>query len=195
MKTSKLIFYTLSCLSSFAFAFSLSSNEKTEKNKISDESIFHNTSDDPSQEKEVKDSRPYFAIGVGPLPIPVPTFALHHKLQVNHFGMDNSVLASTVIAVTAVKLSSLYYYYPRPNLHQEFYYGGGIGFTSIFDKHNAQLALSPEIVIGKQYITKSHDRRFIQAQIGFPSFPLNHYETKYEPFYFPIFTISYGMSF
>jgi len=104
---------------------------------------------------------------------------------------------ATIVEITALKQNILYRYYLNPNYESQVYFGAGLGVTEIYIKNflcgsNALFCfLSPEFVVGKQFQTKNKKERFLQLQIGFPYFNLD------EDFFslFPIFAISYGISF
>lgn len=149
-----------------------------------------------SSSKPVELSCCYLQMGVGPLPLPVPNFGVGYRCQHGHHGYDLSLQVATVVSITGVKGNALYHYYFKPNLNSQFYVGGGIGAGYLFvQAHNsAHTALiSPELVFGKTYLNKNNARRFVQAQVSFPT-----YEWDHSPHCFvliPLVVFSYGIGF
>jgi hypothetical protein len=141
--------------------------------------------------KPIYDHSGYIDIGLGPFPIPIPVFGLGQRIQWNHHGMDLHMLVSTIVAVTEVKGTAMYLHYFKPSLASQFYAGGGLGAGGLFNNHHsrAKFLLSPEIVLGKQYINEAGDKRFFQTEISWPTLG-NH-----KPFYFPLVVFSYGFMF
>lgn len=144
----------------------------------------------------------YFEVGFGPFPLPIPAFALGHRFQQNHHGQDISLYVSTIVAITQVKLDALYHYYPKPNLRSQFYLGGGLGVSGLFatDSHadNHLICLSPEFVMGREFLNKTGDRRFLQMKVGFPTYEigsLNSLGAHNHVLYYPIVVLSYGICF
>jgi hypothetical protein len=166
----------------------------------------------PSVTKEVTlspvtQSTPYATLGLGPCPIPLPTFGLGYRKQIDHHGFDLSLQGTTVIEMSALKFSTLYNYYFKPNLSSQFYTGFGLG-TGAFFNHRTTFFLSPELTFGKQYQNESHDTRFFQAEISFPTFSFSkhqgYYRTwedtdsslyRHEVTLFPLVVLTYGIGF
>ncbi len=154
--------------------------------------------------KTVKQGFGYFSAGLGPFPIPLPAFSGGFRAQSGHNGIDASLQVQTIVAMTELKANLLYHYYPKPSLSSQFYVGGGVGSglllaNSWFDSNNDFL-ISPELVFGKQYRNESHDLRFFQMQISFPTFKLakshkaNNFHVR-STLWFPLTIISYGIGF
>jgi hypothetical protein len=141
----------------------------------------------------VTNSYGYFDIGLGPFPLPLPVFGLGYRFQRSHHGMDLSVNATTIIAVTQVKGNWAYLYYPNPNLKSQGYFGFGVGPSLILERHkHPAFCLSPEFIFGKDYINDSGDHRFFQAQVSWPTVS---FHKKAEAFWFPLVVFNYGFCF
>ncbi|MBM3198165.1 MAG: hypothetical protein FJZ58_02775 [Chlamydiae bacterium] len=132
-------------------------------------------------------------LGLGPCPVPLPSFALGHRNQWNHHGLDVSLSVTTVVAATQLKFTPMYLYYFTPNLQSEFYMGFGLG-TSVAMAGQTFLALSPEFVMGKEYRTEAGSRRFFQTSISFPTFAFGGGNDE-GVLYFPLVVFSYGICF
>ena len=163
-------------------------------------SLFASETPTPEVPPKVESSMGYFEIGLGPFPLPLPAFGLGYRMQNGHHGLDLPLQVSTIVSITQIKGSILYEYYFKPNLKSEFYVGGGLGTSGLFTHkfHKAQLLLSPEFVVGKQYINEAGDTRFMQAQISWPTFAVytsSHHKKVSHPFWMPLVVFSYGMGF
>lgn len=153
----------------------------------------------PSKKTEVvRDSFGYVDIGIGPLPLLVPSFAVGYRTQKDHHGADISTYVSTVVALTQFKTSALYLYYFKPDLCSQFYIGGGLGVSTFWNKRfqpafhrHANPYISPELAFGKQYRNESGDTRFFQTQISWPTIPCG----SHRPFFMPLVVFSYGIGF
>lgn len=143
----------------------------------------------------VRNSFGHFDIGVGPLPILLPTFTVGHRNQWGHHGFDISLTAETVVLITQVKVSQTYLYYFTPNLKSQLYFGAGIGTSALISNHGETVGLiSPQFLIGKEYVNEAGGRRFFQAEIAFPSvgFDGNGYAGMG---WLPLVVLSYGIGF
>jgi hypothetical protein len=144
----------------------------------------------------VRHSMGYVDLGVGPLPIPLPSFGLGYRLQRGHHGFDASERVTTVVHFTEWKTSLLYHHYFHPNLKSQFYAGGGVGLSALsgrsFNHQSLRGTISPEFVFGKQYQNELGYNRFFQAQISWPTFRFGHMN---KPFYMPLVVLSYGIGF
>jgi len=100
--------------------------------------------------------------------------------------------------MTIAQTNLLYNYYFKPSLQSQTYMGIGAGAAYVFGKgphfhdYKDRFVLSPEIVIGKNFVNHSGDERFIQAQINIPNFTLR--EPK-KPIYAPAVFLTYGLCF
>jgi hypothetical protein len=155
----------------------------------------------------VVQANPYFAIGAGPLPIPLPNFAFGYRTQNGHFGMDYSIQVATIIEATQLQGNVLFNYYPKPSLTSQAYLGFGVTPGVFFQSGRwATPNIAPAFVIGKQYRNESNDLRFFQAQINFPTvawktngwrscWGWDYSHHKVEVLKMPLLTISYGWGF
>ncbi len=146
----------------------------------------------PAPEK-VTSSLGYMDIGLGPVPIPLPNFGLGYRFQSDHNGMDLSLHAMTVVAITQLKATALYQYYFKPNLNSQFYVGGGAGVSDIFNRKKHYFVISPEFVFGKQYRNEANDTRFMQVGISWPTMNLTGHDHRLMKY--PLVVFSYGIMF
>lgn len=134
---------------------------------------------------------PYFEMGLGPFPLPVPHFGAGLRSQHDHNGFDLSFRAATIVAATHLKGSALYHYYPKPFLESELYVGCGVGLGALFDHHFScdEMLISPEFVIGRRFLNSTCENRFFQMQVSWPTFNFS------DGFYYPLIVLSYGIGF
>lgn len=152
--------------------------------------------------QEVNQDFGYISLGLGPFPVPVPTFTGGFRYQAGHHGFDTSLQVATLIELTQLKANLLYHYYPKPCLRSQAYYGVGVGPSVVFGRHDKTgFLISPEFVFGKQYQNESDDIRFFQAQVSFPTFGhaeafgSRHHHGFRHLTWFPLVIISYGWGF
>ena len=119
----------------------------------------------------VQNSYGYFGIGLGPAPIPLPVFAGGYRMQWNHHGLDLSLDTITFGNPTLLKGNVIYNYYPSPDLQSQAYYGVGLTVGGVLGKYShGSFGLSPEFLLGKEYVNDAKSRRFFEARISWPSF-------------------------
>ena len=133
------------------------------------------------------------SIGLGPAPIPLPNFGLGYRAQSGHNGVDVSLNAMTVVAVTQLKATALYQYYFKPDLNSQFYVGGGLGLSDIFGSGHHCMAISPEFTFGKQYRNEAKDTRFMQVGVSWPTVNLSGQSRHFLKY--PLVVFSYGIMF
>ncbi len=144
----------------------------------------------------VEQSFGYVGLGLGPFPIPLPAFSAGFRSQAGHHGFDVNLQAQTIIEATQLKMNGLYLHFFKPNVASEFYAGGGLGVSTVFGHHHDHAFLiSPELVFGKQYRNESDDTRFFQAQMSFPTLPVDSDFHAHRVFWFPLVVLSYGIGF
>jgi hypothetical protein len=169
-----------------------------------DEKNVDSTTDIKQEQKiDVTKQYPYVSLGVGPLPIPLPVFAIGYTGQKNHHGYDVNLTLATMVEITALKQNFLYRHYFNPSYESQMYAGCGLGVTELLYKHsfakNFTLALSPEFVIGNQFQTKAKFERFLQTQISFPYLGVNKFAKKKfhktHALWYPVVVVSYGVAF
>ncbi len=160
--------------------------------------------DMPEEESAARIRNTYIHIdlGSGPYPLPIPSLALGVRNQWGHNGLDVSLYASTVVYITQAKVTPSYLFYFFPGLESQFYVGGGLGVSALFQsrKHydQAVMCLSPEIIIGREYKTDLGLRKFFQAQISFPTYVFGRLKTlsmKHHVVQFPLVVLTYGIGF
>jgi hypothetical protein len=154
------------------------------------------------QKEPVVQNVNYVSLGLGPMPILLPVFGIGHRIQNGHHGADLSLQATTVVALTQLKASLLYQYYFKPSLASEFYVGGGVSPGVVFGSGEHAILLSPEFVFGKQYRNESHDLRFFQAQVSFPTWAFDdtyscyyHRKSSVGCLKLPLVVLTYGLGF
>jgi hypothetical protein len=157
-----------------------------------------------NQEMTINKHTGYFDIGVGPLPCLAPSFGMGYRYQHNHHGLDMNVRAITAMGLydaTVAQANLLYDYYFKPSLKSQFYLGAGVGCAYLFgdaishhhwNDYRHRLLLSPEIVLGKNYVNEAGDERFFQAQIDIPTFKITRWN---KPLYAPIVLLTYGLCY
>ncbi len=154
----------------------------------------------------VRSSNVYTSIGVGPLPILLPVFGVGYRASWNHHGFDTSAQVATIGKVTGLRWNLLYSFIVHPNPQGQTYVDLGAAAGTVFHHGLAGVFASPELVVGRQWMNKSGEKRFCQAEINFPSFTWkhdhkelcfggkHHFERK-DVSFFPIVTVSYGFLF
>ncbi len=195
------LFISLFCLSSI-YAF--------EENRVLVGTVNAPVYTDTSHQADVGDSFGYVSLGVGPLPILVPNFALGYRTQWDHHGQDISLSLNTVYYATQLKAAWLYHYYFTPNVHSQLYAGAGLGVAGLYENlhgrhadkkwsHKYNLCLSPEFVVGKKYTNETGANRFVQMQLTWPVYhpnQISHREgLRGKVFWYPLVVLSYGLGF
>jgi hypothetical protein len=136
----------------------------------------------------VKASYGYYCVGIGPFPAPL--IGVGGRYQNGHHGFDGSLQVSTLLFINTAKASANYLYYFYPNLDSQWYIGAGLSWMKVIVltvREPKPGFVSPQLVVGKQYMNKHGSFRHFQAEIG-----VNHvYRAN-----FPVsVVISYGISF
>ncbi len=155
----------------------------------------------PAPEKTcVRQSDFYASIGVGPLPVLLPVFGIGYRENWNHHGFDTSLQVATIVKVTALRMNLLYSYIVHPDPKGQTYVNLGAAVGSVFHSGFAGMFTSPELIVGREWMNKSHEKRFCQAEISFPNFSweYKHHEKEFDRkdiLYFPVVTVSYGFLF
>lgn len=167
-------------LLAFAGAFSIASADEEQEHKYANDNFLYG---------ELGTSIPTGQEGL------LPVFGLGYRGQSGHNGFDVNAKGTVFGDSQTVKGTASYLYYFKPNLQGQFYAGLGAGVKQSFNKtktlntearpaksliedkenkikyhthirtRNDVLAFSPELTLGKQYITNGGGRRFFQAQI------------------------------
>ncbi|MEI6242775.1 MAG: hypothetical protein WCP39_05150 [Chlamydiota bacterium] len=150
----------------------------------------------------------YGDLGVGPLPLLVPSFGIGYRHQKNHWGGDVALDVSTIYYATTLKITPAFLYYPTVNLASEFYAGFGLDLGAFFGKdyynwfsnHHVLGYTSPTLILGKKYRNKAGKNRFFEARIGFPTigfelFKGNKFNQDDQVLYYPIVYLKYGIEF
>jgi hypothetical protein len=177
--------------------------------------------EEPKEEEVVAKEKPgpvrnsfiHLDMGSGPFPLPLPTFAIGFRKQSGHQGIDLSLHASTVVYITQIKLTPAYLFYLNPGLKGQLYVGAGVGggvlIQSPKNYDRAIFSLSPELILGKEYIGRTGSYRLFQVQISVPSYnfgkvmhlpnynfeELKKLSKKNRVLYYPLIVVSYGICF
>lgn len=154
-------------------------------------------------EPSVRNSFGHLDIGLGPFPLPLPSFAAGYRNQWNHHGLDVYLSALTVYWATQVKGNAIYNYYFNPKLAAQFYVGGGVGVSTIFLSKTSfkkpVLCISPEFIFGKEYRSETGGQRFFQMQVSVPTIGTHYLNKKssINPYtlYYPLVVFTYGIGF
>lgn len=174
------------------FLVTLNAEEIVDKN--------HNNNEEKKESiEDNKESFFYFDMGIGPLPLLIPTFGIGGRSQYKHIGGDLSLDVSTIYYVTSVKLTPSILYYPSVNLNSQFYAGLGAAFTGYFsNKENLKrsaICFSPELIFGKKYKNNEGKNRFFETRIGFPTIGRGLKKKEKKVIYYPIVYFKYGIAF
>ena len=146
----------------------------------------------------------YFDLGAGPLPILFPIFGFGHRDQIDHHGFNFGARGTTVIEYTAVKLNLDYLYYFVPNFERQNYIGIGLSPAIIWESRyysHSKITpfISPNLLLGKEYVSDAGGRRFFEADINWPMVFFKHVgshkHTKPGLVWFPSVILSYGWAF
>lgn len=143
---------------------------------------------------EVVDHFAYGALGVGPLPLPIPVFGLGYRAQSGHMGVDTGIQVSTLGYVTQLKTRLLWQYYPRPHFVSQFYTGVGMSPSAIFCRGKVVGTFAPQAVFGTQYYNADGMRRFFEVQVEYPTLAVDHH-SRSSLVRFPLVTLMYGIGF
>lgn len=129
-------------------------------------------------------------------PLPIPNFSVGYRLQSHHFGWDGSLRSRSLLlrGMNGLDASFLGHYYPKPNSQSQLYVGAGIDCEVFFSGYPFPI-ISPEVVIGKEYISHSDHRRFLQAKISCPALTVERYGSDFRTFRMPVVLINYGFGF
>ncbi|NGX50469.1 MAG: hypothetical protein K1060chlam2_00315 [Chlamydiae bacterium] len=154
---------------------------------LSATTLFANEEKSPN---EVHDTRGYFSIGVG-FPS-IISLDLGTRIQHNHNGFDVGIGVTPLILIIEGHLYANYLLFPKPNLDSQYYFGIGakVGVGALTYKWNKHLGyVTPQILIGKEYLMEKNEKRFIQASLGGA-----YFTTKGNKF-LPTLQVSYGIIF
>lgn len=94
-----------------------------------------------------------------------PCVGVGFRAQSGHNGLDLSVQTRYVCDHFRIKGNSSYLYYFSPNLQDQIYCGIGAGIDTDIEMNGA-LLLTPELSIGKQFVTDAGRRRFWNVQFS-----------------------------
>lgn len=150
----------------------------------------------PTQSKQYG----YVDLGFGPAPLPIPQFGGGYRAQYGSNGFDINGQLSTVYWLTTIKLGVDYLHYINPDINKEFYIGAGPAIVGVFQNdHNrgGSMALAPELIFGKQYLSDTGSPRHFQANLMWPTFFMHqtHHSTKEDMIWYPMVSFSYGWGF
>ena len=146
-----------------------------------------------SSNKVQEDHFVYGSFSAGPVPIPAPGIGIGYRSQTIHHGWDANLRFSTVILGSQLKFSLNRLYYFNPYVRNSYYIGGGVGLSAVMDMYESAgklvvFTLSPEFRFGKEFITNSGRKQFVQIELSFPTL----YNGKGHLFPFPLLVLTYG---
>jgi len=137
-------------------------------------------------------------LGLGSFPTLLPVFGVGGRFQNGHHGFDGSIqFGSLGRFFTVAKENFNYLYYFKPNLASQFYVGGGVAFTELWEHSHMGVLLSPQAIVGKQYTNKEGGVRYFQVQIDpvFLDLKRMHKEGRIRGAVSPAVVFSYGLCF
>ncbi|MDX8431041.1 MAG: hypothetical protein SNF33_04465 [Candidatus Algichlamydia australiensis] len=151
-----------------------------------------------ADESELPSTKNIFVYGTTGLYVPTqilcytrPFLGLGLRAQSKHLGIDLSANGTLFFSdVYALNGSALLLYYPRPNQRSEYYFGAGVGVSTV--QPFSLTFVSPEFVFGKQYRTSKGRKRFLEVQFVPCTFLDGHPKERVN---FPSVSIRYGFGF
>ena len=139
-------------------------------------------------EEQVTNTYNYAGFGAG-----LPTFLslkIGHREQVGHHGFEYGVGMTPLIVVTEFHGFASYLYYTKPNLDSQTYLGVGLKAGGFMKKHHGKFGyVAPGFLIGKEFVTNTGSRRFMQVAVGVGA------QTKKGFKNFSSISFSYGFAF
>lgn len=144
----------------------------------------------PPLEKSYK----YFSVGAGPLPIPSPTLSIGFRDIQDDTATDFGVSFTSIIGASALYAHCNALKYSAKKHLSNAYTGLGLSGGVLIDEFYVCGAFfSPQIILGKEFVSKTRRRQFLEASIKFPLLLLS---TDYM-FIFPLpaITVQYGVAF
>ena len=194
MKVLKVLFFLIGC-------FSFLSAEEVEEIKVKTVELKKEVAK-KKKPPPVRNSFFHFDLGSGPYPLPIPTFSMGYRKQLGHQGIDLTLQASTIVYLTQAKLSAFYIFYFNPGLHGQIYIGQGLGGSAVFQSSKRYdtclAAISPELLIGKEYVGRTGSYRLVQMEISFPTYSfgrIKNLKKNQRIIYYPLIVVSYGICF
>ncbi len=141
---------------------------------------------------ELCETYPYFSLGLGPAPIPVPNFSLGYRKQHIHNGYDIGVNLATAGIFTQARAYANWIHYFNPWIYNEAYFGLGASAGAWFVHSGKAFIAYPNILLGKSYYNRCGSKRFLQAEMNWPVYYSHRHELNWR---FPLLTFSYGWGF
>ncbi len=145
-------------------------------------------------EPTVHSSFGYLSAGLGPLPIPGITVGAGRRIVTgDETAVDFGVDASTFLFVSSVKgyANNLWYFNQKPCSQWYLGLGGSLGCLVPIGYCGARFEgfAAPNIVLGREFLTKKGNKRFIQIETMYPIFLFHEFVN------YPAVTIKCGFAF
>lgn len=145
-------------------------------------------------EPTVHSSYGYLSAGLGPLPVPGITVGAGRRIVTgDETAVDFGVDASTFLLVSSVKgyANNLWYFNQKPC--SQWYLGLGVSLGGVLAIGFTDPAISgfaaPNFILGREFLTKKGNKRFIQIETMYPVFFIHQFVNC------PAVTIKCGFAF
>lgn len=179
---------TICLVIAFLSSHALTSAEIMESYTFNEEVLCHTIQND------YETAYPYFTLGTGPVVL-IPSLGVGYRSRVRHHGFDISLNASSVIVAHAIQGQLLYHFYPDYKREDPWYIGAGVAAGYFFENGgHAGGAISPDIAIGKEFLSSKKTKQFIEAHIQAPTW-YNFHRSKHQRLDFPLVYVKYGIAF
>lgn len=113
----------------------------------------------------------YGSIGLGPLPIPAPTFGLGRRIMTgDRFAVDVGAEVATLVRINAVKgyVNGLMYFNQKPRSQYYMGLGGSVGGIFGPSKFCLEGYAAPNLIFGKEFCTCKGSKQFFQVEVKYP---------------------------
>lgn len=143
----------------------------------------------------------HLSIGSGPYPLPLPVLSAGYRAQSGHSGFDLTLSMTSVYYLSQIKITPSYLFYINPSIESELYIGLGVQGGSIAVKKSKTVdffTASPIYLFGKEYLGKTGEKRFIQLEVGLPTYNFSKkkgFWSEWNILYIPLICVTYGICF
>lgn len=138
----------------------------------------------------------YGSLGLGPLPIPALTLSLGKRAIVgDRAAIDAGATLATLLRWNLIRgyVNGLLYVNQKPCSQYYVGLGGSVGVPFGFDDiHEAGVFITPNFVVGREFLNSDGSKRFFQAEVLYPAYSFSQKEL-YNCI--PFITIKYGFAF
>lgn len=143
-------------------------------------------------ECDIYDAYSYMTLGVGPF-IVIPNIGFGYRERHAQLGWDAGVSFSTVGYVNQLQGYAVGHYYFNRCKQNSPYVGLGLQGSYVFGKRFGGGTLSPNFVLGKEFLRDGDSRQFIEMHVGIPTMWVE--SGRVDGMYVPLMYIKYGFSF